>query len=304
MEFLEVSINDKPLFDRYFKTFQPQISEMTFSNIFMWRNYYGFRYAEICGMLCIISVGRNWPAFAFAPVGEYEEQKVDLVVAALREYFMQRGWRLRLERVDAAAMQYLKKYALSEGDILYSRDNSDYIYLSSDLVSLKGKKFDGKRNHINKFKKTYSYEYVGFDSESVQDMLLEECRRILEEWCLARNGETGSDELRHEMDANMELLNNFRELDCKGALIKVDGRFEAFTVGEMLNNDTAVIHIEKANARINGLYAFINQQFCEKQWKNVRYINREQDLGLQGLRKAKLSYNPVQMIDKYIIIAG
>ena len=96
-------------------------------------------------------------------------------------------------------------------------------------------------------------------------------------------------------------MNNFEKLDCKGALIKVDGRYEAYTIGEALNSDTAVIHIEKANSQIQGLYAFINQQFCEREWEHMKYINREEDLGIEGLRKAKLSYNPVSFVNKYSV---
>ena len=104
-----------------------------------------------------------------------------------------------------------------------------------------------------------------------------------------------------EKKANIELLNNYEALGCHGCLIKVNGSFEAYSIGEMLNKDTAVIHIEKANTKIKGLYQFINQQFCEKQWANALYINREQDMGVEGLRKAKLSYNPVELIEKNVI---
>jgi len=131
-------------------------------------------------------------------------------------------------------------------------------------------------------------------------MLIDECSRIMTEWCRAKNCNCQDGDYC-ERYANMELLRNFRVLGCKGALIKVDGSFKAFTAGEMLNSDTAVIHIEKADTKIEGLYTLINQQFCEKEWKDAVYINREQDLGLEGMRKAKLSYNPVRMVDKYTV---
>ena len=122
----------------------------------------------------------------------------------------------------------------------------------------------------------------------------------MEEWCKSRDCDCKDGEYC-ERFANMELLENIEYLGCKGALLKVDGRFEAFTVGEMMNNETAVIHIEKAGTAIDGLYTVINQQFCARQWSNAIYVNREQDLGLEGLRKAKLSYNPVRILDKYMM---
>jgi len=190
---------------------------------------------------------------------------------------------------------YFKDFVSSDEGIVFDRNNSDYIYLTEDLINLRGKKFHSKKNHINKFKKLYEYEYVRLDGGFV-----DECLRIMEEWCAAKGCDCRKEGYCEKL-ANIELLNNYGDLGCKGALIKVNGRFEAFTVGEMLNMDTAVIHIEKANSQIDGLYAFVNQQFCEKEWGDTTYINREQDLGVEGLRKAKLSYNPVKMVNKYTI---
>jgi len=301
MDFKEISIEDKKLFDSYFAKFKQNISELTFTNLFMWRKYYKFKYAEICGMLCIVSETEDRAPFAFAPVGNIEGEELNRVINYLKEYFSKKGWQLRLERVNKDALNYLKKFVSDESDIIYERDASDYVYACSDLINLKGKKYDGKRNHINKFKKTYRYKYTGFDSQNASEYLLSECIRILNEWCEQRGGSTNND-IKNERTANIELIENFTKLNCKAALVEVDGTYEAFTVGEMLNDNTAVIHIEKAKSSINGLYAFINQQFCEKEWSHAEFINREQDLGIEGLRKAKLSYNPRYLIDKYNVI--
>jgi hypothetical protein len=104
-----------------------------------------------------------------------------------------------------------------------------------------------------------------------------------------------------ELEAIREALTNFSALKFQGGVILIDNKVEAFTLGELLNNQTAVVHIEKANPEIKGAYAIINQQFCEKTWHNIPYINREQDLGESGLRQAKLSYSPDHMVEKYSI---
>ena len=122
----------------------------------------------------------------------------------------------------------------------------------------------------------------------------------MEQWCKDRSCNSREEDY-YERQANLELLYNFGNLGYKGALIRMDGVFEAFTAGEMLNDDTAVIHIEKAKNSVNGLYTIINQQFAEKEWSDTVYINREQDLGSEGLRKAKLSYQPVRLVDKYTV---
>jgi len=295
MNFKEITINDKLLFDRYLSLHNPQISELTFTNLFMWRELYKFRYIEIEDLLCIIATPADSQPYALMPIGNVNSINFGKVLFSLKNYFAENGWKLQFRKITESELGYFKNYVSSDEDIRLDRDNSDYLYLTEELITLKGKKFHAKKNHINKFKKTYQYEYVTLDSG-----LIDECLRIMEEWCADKDCDCKRGGYC-ERYANMELLNNYDILGCKGALIKVNGRFEAFTVGEMLNNDTAVIHIEKAKADINGLYTFINQQFCENEWKYATYINREQDLGIEGLRKAKLSYNPVKIIDKYTI---
>lgn len=296
MDFSKITIKDKLLFDTYLETYNPQASELTFTNLFMWRDFYNFRYTIANGFLCIIAVPDDKEPFAFIPVGNTGKDAFDLTLAGLKEYFRGKGWQMLFNRVEENNLPVFREMVKDENDMVFDRDNSDYIYLAEDLTRLPGKKFDGKRNHINRFKREYEFEYVDLTTE-----LIDECSRIMREWCAERECDQHKG-LYCERLANTELLDNYGALDCKGALIKVNGRYEAFTVGEMLNSNTAVIHIEKANGKINGLYPLINQQFCENQWKEATFINREQDLGLEGLRRAKLSYNPVKLISKYTII--
>jgi hypothetical protein len=122
----------------------------------------------------------------------------------------------------------------------------------------------------------------------------------MDRWCAERDCDCIRGEYC-EKYANLAVLDNFSELDCKGALIKVNNVYRAFTIGELLNKDTAVIHIEKADFKINGLYALINREFCARQWNETVYINREQDLGQEGLRKAKESYYPNHMSNKFVL---
>jgi len=295
MDFSEITINDKTLFDKYLKLCNPQASEFTFTNFFMWRYYYRFRYTEFNGLLCIIAVPEQGLPYAMMPVGRINCDNFRKTVEYLKAYFRKNGWELQFNKVPEDGLAYFKDITCSEGRIVFDRDNCDYVYLTEELISLSGKKFHAKRNHINKFNKQYEYEYV-----PLHEGLVDECIRIMHDWCEARNCECWMGKYC-ERFANMEVLNNYSLMDCKGALIKVNGRFEAFTVGEMLNSDTTVIHIEKASFGIDGLYALVNQQFCINEWSTATFINREQDLGQEGLRKAKLSYNPVKMVNKYTV---
>ncbi|MEN6313556.1 MAG: phosphatidylglycerol lysyltransferase domain-containing protein [Clostridiaceae bacterium] len=295
MDFAEITLHDKYEFDRLIKQHKPQISELTFTNLFAWRHYYKFRYTVKAGLLCIVSAPLKGEPFAMMPVGNVNEENFSEALSSLKEYFKGRGWRFAFKKISSEELHYFENRISSRGSVVYDRDNSDYLYNTADLTGLRGKKYDGKRNHINKFKKQHSFEYVPLECS-----LLDECSRIMEEWCKEKNCDCQEGDYC-ERFANLELLKNFKVLGCKGALIKVDGLFEAFTAGEMLNDDTAVIHIEKAKSSVDGLYPIINQQFAEREWSTSTFINREQDLGQEGMRRAKLSYQPVRLIDKYTV---
>jgi hypothetical protein len=175
------------------------------------------------------------------------------------------------------------------------RDHSDYIYLSEDLIGLKGRKYHRKRNHIKQFTEKYAYQYLPLASEWIS-----ECLRLESDWCDLRHCDA-TPGLRNESIAIKEAFDHFEALGVRGGIILIDGKVEAFTLGEPLNRDTVVIHIEKANPAFEGLYPVINQAFLDKTWAGYTYVNREQDLGEEGLRKAKESYFPHHMVSKYTI---
>jgi hypothetical protein len=174
-------------------------------------------------------------------------------------------------------------------------DHFDYVYRREDLVRLTGGKYRSKRNHINQLLRFYKAVY-----EPLQEKHISDCLTLQEKWCQMNRCEDDLD-LLGEDEAIQEILTHYNTLQVQGAVIIIEGRVGAFTIGEQLNSDTAVIHIEKADPEIPGLYSFINQQFCENRWGDVLYINREQDLGIPGLREAKLSYYPDHLVEKYRI---
>jgi hypothetical protein len=175
------------------------------------------------------------------------------------------------------------------------RAQSDYLYLTEDLIKLEGRKYHRKRNHIKQFKEKYFYEYIPLTPEWIS-----ECLRLETEWCDLRHCEAVPG-LLNESIAIQEAFTHFDDLGMKGGAILINGKVEAFALGEPLSQDTVVIHIEKANSAYEGLYSLINQAFLENQWSGYTYVNREQDLGEEGLRKAKESYFPHHMINKYTI---
>ncbi|HBF3608456.1 TPA: DUF2156 domain-containing protein, partial [Clostridioides difficile] len=166
---------------------------------------------------------------------------------------------------------------------------------------LAGKKNQKKRNHINYFLKEYAgrYEAKLLDKEN-----FDECLVLMKEW---ESNKEENNEFDESMDDELigikKIFNHYDILKDKVKVfgVYVDGKLEAFSIGELLNPNMALIHIEKANPDIRGLYPFINQQFLVSEFKDVEFVNREEDLGIEGLRKAKLSYHPCRFVEKYSV---
>ena len=164
---------------------------------------------------------------------------------------------------------------------LADRNNFDYVYLSKDLIELKGNKYRQKRNHINKFVKYYTYEY-----ERITNNNLRECLSAAYEWFSKQNT---SQSIFEEKQAIQEIMKHYNELDVVGGAIRINGKIQAFSIGELLNPDMAVIRIEKANTDYDGSCAIINRSFSFHEWSDVTYINREEDMGIAGLRENQKS---------------
>ncbi len=192
-----------------------------------------------------------------------------------------------------------------------ARNSFDYVYLAKDLITLKGKKYQSKRNFVSRFKTNNNWSY-----ESVTPANIGECLQMNNEWCrLYGCGQDPS--LAQETCAVKCAIDNFEALGLKGGLLRVDGRVVAYTLGEKANSDTFIVHIEKAFADIQGAYPAISQLFLQDQMQGqyvageeldaekigFTYVNREDDTGDMGLRNAKLQYHPVFLIDKYLVTA-
>ena len=292
-QFKDLSLEEKPLLDEAFSRFPPVISEFTFTNLFIWRHAYQIKISRFKDFLCLLA-DEEGNSFFFPPIGEGDVVECFRI---LLQYLEGRGVPQKISRVPETMIVRIDW----KGEGLLAnldRDQSDYIYLTEDLIKLEGRKYHRKRNHIKQFKEKYSYQYIPLASEWIS-----ECLRLETEWCDLRHCEVIPG-LLNESLAIKEALTHFQSLGMKGGAILINGKVEAFTLGEPLNGDTVVIHIEKANPAYEGLYTLINQVFLEKQWSGYTYVNREQDLGEEGLRKAKESYFPHHMVNKYTITLG
>ncbi|MHA1916390.1 MAG: DUF2156 domain-containing protein [Promethearchaeota archaeon] len=296
-----IEISDKPLFDNYFKNYPPEISEFSFTNLFMWRNSYKFLYVEYDGHLLLFSresLGKythnlpkeNSSLFFLPPVGP---NPVSLMIKIFQNF---QG--VEFHRVPEDFKEGIinsEQFSSLNLEIVEDRNNWDYIYEVENLKTLPGNRYRQNRRWLNKFLDSYQ-----FDFQLISEEVIEKVKKLQVEWWLKRGGEEDK-ALEEEQIAIYEALDNFTELKYKGALLCIDDTCAAYTFGEMLNPDTLVIHIEKAHKEFEGAYQAINNLFLKKCCEDILYVNREQDLGINGLRRAKESYKPIQMVMKSII---
>lgn len=292
IEFKRPELEDKEIIASYFEKAPSRSCERTFVNVYLWSRHYKVKYAVIEDALIFKSEDRGM-AFAY-PVGEPEHVKKALEF--LIEYCKERECPFILYNVTPEMFAQLERWYPGRFTVEYDRDIADYVYESEKLATLAGKKLHGKRNHINKFKSLYpDWTYEELNDDNVED-----CFQMALKW-RNKNGCEDDPEKNAEMCVTLNSLRLYKELGLKGGVLKVDGRIIAFTVGEPLCGDTFVVHIEKAFADVEGAYPMINQQFVQHECADYTYVNREEDTGAEGLRKAKLSYRPAFLEEKGVV---
>lgn len=290
--FKRPELEDREIITSYFSQAPSRSCERTFVNVYLWSRHYKVKYAVIEDAL-VFRNEENCPSFSY-PAGKPENVKKALEF--LMEYCSETGCPFILYHVTPEMFRQLDGWYPGKFSVKYDRDSADYIYETEKLATLAGKKLHGKRNHINKFKNLYpewSYETLNDDN-------VEQCFQMALQW-RNQNGCEENPEKNAEMCVTLNSLRLYKELELKGGVLKIADRIVAFTVGEPLSDDTFVVHIEKAFADVDGAYPMINQQFVQHECIGYLYVNREEDTGAEGLRKAKLSYRPAFLEEKGIV---
>lgn len=292
IELRKPELEDKEKIERYFHMNPSRSCENTFANFYLWSRHYHVSYAFVEDML--IFQGTEGGRYTSFPLGNQE--KLKSVIDFLLEWYPKQGLEFHLMNVTPEQFAILEELYPGKFSIEYDRDAADYVYEVEKLINLSGKKYHGKKNHINKFKKLYpnwSYESISKDN-------VEECFQMALKW---RNA-NGCDEdtgKNAEMCVTLNSLRLFEELNLRGGLIRAEDEIVAFSIGEPVSEDTMVVHIEKAYADVHGAYPMINQQFLIHEAAEYKYVNREEDLGDEGLRKAKESYKPAFLQEKGLV---
>jgi len=283
-EFAPIALEHKPEVDAVLARLQPLASEYTFTNLYAWAEAHHSALARFGDGLLVCQEQAGQIVFLQPLLTEGDAAVTACLVAARR-----------LERVGEDFLAAVACGGLSL-DIREDRDHFDYVYRVAELIDLRGPKYHDKKNLLQQFRKQYPhYRYHLMTPE-----IIERCLAFQHAWCEDRHCEE-HDGLLREHCAIRRMLSQFTALRLQGGAIEIDGRIVALTLGEPLNAETFVIHIEKAWGNITGLYQAIHWEFLRHAAPDFPYVNREQDLGIPGLRRAKTSYNPVRMIKKYLI---
>ncbi|CEK31076.1 Uncharacterized conserved protein [[Clostridium] sordellii] len=298
MIFKEIDIDSYKELRPFFNSVDYEACEYCFTTLYMWRDMYKTSY-YIEDDFAIIVGEYEGDRFSVLPLAK--KDKIHKAIAFMINYFKNEDHRIYLRAVTKEVVELLQKDYPGRFEYIEERDYFDYVYDAESLRTLKGRKNQKKRNHLNYFIKEYEgrVEYKKLDKENFDD-----CITLLKAWTVNKEENGDKEEgIDDEFVAIKKIFDHYDVLreDVKISGIYIDNKLEAFTIGEKINEHMAVIHIEKANPEIRGLYPYINQQFLVNEFPDVELVNREEDLGLEGLRKAKLSYHPCKFVEKYTV---
>ena len=298
MIFKDIDMESRELLNPYFELVDYEACEYCFNTLYMWQHLYKTGYYIGDGFAVIVAENEG-NTFSILPLAKKDD--MPKVIQFIIEYFEEQQKKIYFRGITKEVVEFLKENYPGKFDYTEERDLFDYVYDGENMRELKGRKNVKKRNHINYFLKEYEgrYEYRLLDEND-----FDACLELMREWTSNKEENNAiSEEIEEELIGIKKLFAHYNILKdkLKIAGIFIDEKLEAFTMGEYINPNMALIHIEKANPNIRGLYPFINQQFLVHEFSDAEFVNREEDLGIEGLRKAKLSYHPVRFVEKYTV---
>ena len=279
----EITLDNKDLFFKYIGKRESSI--LSFTTIFAWSFDGRIKYDIVDNCMILIFCGKRGVSCTY-PYGNG-----DVTTAAKKAYdYMKKTNNPSFIFMNEDEAEHIAQIFPDEFEMISDENAADYVYLTEDLIYLKGNKFQQKRNHLNAFLRNYEYSYERLSIENI-----DEIKELFNRWQLGQVNHDVGDSKK----ATIRILENMDKLGVVGGGIRVDGKLVAFSAGEAITDDMAHIPLEFADIDYRGAFNVINRDFCANEWKNYKYINREEDMGVEGMRYAKRAYNPVKMIEKY-----
>jgi len=294
VDFKKIELSDKGWIDGLLRLSDYRGAEYCFTNLFVWSSVYKTKIGRVDDWLLIRTGSPEHPTDIF-PAGRGD---VKYLIDMLLDNAKQEGRDFKMVGVGSGQIALLQQRYPGLFEVTPVQSSWDYIYKVEDLSTLQGKRYQPKRNHIARFTELPDWQYEHIDEHNIG-----ECIEMNKIWC-QQVGCTDNKSLYVETCAAETGLQNFEALKLEGALLRVSGKVVAYTVGEPLNSDTYIVHIEKAFADVRGAYPMINREFVRDKAASFTYVNREDDAGDPGLRTAKSSYHPSFMEEKYFFVVS
>ena len=284
IEWKKIDLSDRETFEKTGEN-ADGIAMFSFASMFFWRDFYHTSYSIINENIVMRGGSDGCDDVVYFPRGLQNNVK-----ETIEQIIESEGKSVCFMPLTDKTAQIIKEvYPSAEISLIDGK--CEYVYNQSDLALLAGKKYHAKRNHIAKFDKNYAYEYIEINGENVS--VLKECAKHLFDKI--------ENSPKDEFVAINTAIDNFSQLGLRAGVITVDGNYVAYSIGSSVNSDVADIHFEKADRDYEGSYAKINNCFAKNGFADKKYLNREEDLGIEGLRKAKLSYYPAYLNQMYKI---
>jgi len=288
-DFKTIELEDKAIFDKHYSKYPPVHSDNVFTTLISWEDYGKYQYTFFENNLIIMS-GIDGRIRFRPPSGKYDKEIFDQVLKLAKKQNSSYPFGV----INKKTKEFIDKN-YSEIKLEAHRDYFDYVYLATNLAELAGSDYRKIRNRLNKFKKNTKY-----DIETITNDNIENVRSFLNRWCLWKDCESDP-LLEAEKKAILFSISNFFKLGLSGLAININGEIEAISVFEGIDSDTAIIHYEKGSPDYDGIYKAINQESAKILQESYKYINRESDMNIPGLRKAKMSYRPHHMVELFHI---
>jgi len=300
-----ITIEERPILEEYLRGFEYCSSGLSFTSLYMWRNINNFSWQIIGDYLCIAGLSHleldEEQPFLFPPLtktGSYDPESLRRTIMQAKKIFEVKGYTFSIRLMPFHMMDILEAACPGELRFFDDRPNYDYVYRTQDLIELKGRDYHSKKNHLNYFLNNYQYKYTALTSA-----MADEAMQFIHEFNERKNlPDYEMKLLKMEERAMSDVFYHLESVGYLTGAIRIDGKIEALTIGGRLNRNTVTVHVEKANIFYRGLYPLINNEFSRHVGPLIKYVNREEDMGIPNLRKAKLSYKPVKMVESHIAI--
>ena len=298
--FHELSIEDKAAYEACHAISGNRLSDLCFVSRLAWNPGFGYRVAMVADAFCMVSDGGVFcrPHLAM-PLGVVDAGHLGRVMDEIVPLFEDKGWPMAVMYVEESHLPLFEALRAQgyDTEASFSQDYSDYIYNGDSMRTLSGKALHAKRNHLTRFARDYPDHR--YDPVCAADG--PECLGLVHNWCREKEFDLNDLNVCDYVPIRV-VFEHFDRLDVRGGVIRIGGAIRAFALGCTLEDGTAVIHFEKADPAYQGLYAAINNQVLCREFPDALLVNREEDMGIEGLRKAKQSYQPVSFADKYTVM--